>query len=268
MHWALGMTTVLTFFLSAWKAPSAFVAAYPYSFLVLFCKRVADFRKTNELWFLMDYCYFSHVATIGYLWLSPSDHPIAIFGLVYRPSLHVFISAAGFTAHGVWAWRNLMAFDDPQRLTSTWLHLCPNILLYLLRYCLNDKRLSGSYSTEEFVGTSVVALGCFVVLLVLQLSAAMWAHTYFRSEAATGVTHVATKWCGVEKKVGVDLTLRTKVLVAGLDLLYMVATNALSFGPLRSEVLHRGCIVFMVLVASWNGYTYAQHKRAKERKAR
>lgn len=158
--------------------------------------------------------------------------------------------------------------DDTQRLTSTWLHLCPNVLMYLLRFYSDDPRFSGPYSREEFVGTSVIGLACFATLLLMQSTVVMWVHTHLRSEAATGVTHVAAAWCGVKKTVGSDLDLQTKALVAALDLLYAVVSSALAFVPLHSERAHALFIVAMLLMASWNGYTYVLHMRRREAKDR
>ena len=268
MHWTVGATLVLAFIGSAWQAPALFVAAYPYSFAIIFAKRVWDFSRSGDLWFLFDYCYFAHIGTIWYLWYCTHDSAMVIANFLYRPSLHVYISCTGFAAHGVWAWRNSIVFDDPQRLTSTWLHMCPNVLMYLLRFHSDDPRFSGPYSNEEFIGTSVIGQACFAALLLAQTTVVMWVHTLLRSEAATGITHVATAWCGVKKTVGIDLDLRTKALVVALDLLYGVVSSALAFVPLQSERAHVLFIVTMSLVASWNGYTYARHVRRREAKDR
>ena len=91
MHWALGATMVLAFIGSAWQAPALFVSAYPYSFGLIFAKRVWDFYHTNDLWFLIDYCYLAHFGTVWYLWYCPDDSVMVLASFLYRPSLHVYV---------------------------------------------------------------------------------------------------------------------------------------------------------------------------------
>ena len=131
MHSAVGILCTGAYFTCAVLAPGIFVSTYPTVYSVLFAKRVIDFWQTRDIWFLADYCYAIHACTILYLSseFERVAHSLMIWGVEYDPSIHLWTACVGSAGNGVWAWRNTNAFDDVQRLTSTYLHLTPNILM-------------------------------------------------------------------------------------------------------------------------------------------
>ena len=122
----LGAAFLALLFFTIGSSP---LVLYPYLYTVLgailLIYRVIDYFLIQEHYFLIDFCYFSSGIVQYYIWAYPNE---GVFFLLF------FGFCSGPMGWAIPTFRNSLVLHDIDRLTSVFLHGCPALLCYLLRW--------------------------------------------------------------------------------------------------------------------------------------
>jgi len=87
--------------------------------------RWAAFREKGQHYKLLEFCYVANLCALYYLWVSPHQHQL--FQIV-------FLASNGPMAWTILALNQPLLFHSWQHLTSIFIHICPMLLTYTLRW--------------------------------------------------------------------------------------------------------------------------------------
>ncbi|XP_067936337.1 uncharacterized protein [Watersipora subatra] len=125
-------TTVITTLIMAyastlfpWFIPYYHTVAFPFLYLI----RVIMYTKSHWQLYCLDFCYVANVVLLVFCWALPRYE--ALFGVVFGVIV-------GPVAIAVLVFRNSIVFHDYDRMTSAYIHLIPNLAVYLLKWYPED----------------------------------------------------------------------------------------------------------------------------------
>ncbi|UZJ52607.1 hypothetical protein CBS101457_001927 [Exobasidium rhododendri] len=114
--------------------------------------RVYSYTRQNFTYFLFDYCYFSNVLNLAYIWIFPGS-PF-LFTVCYCAS-------HGPLAFSIATWRNSAVFHSLEKMTSLFIHLYPPIVFCAMRHFmpveLRHKRFPAMKSLPTLDGWTAFA---------------------------------------------------------------------------------------------------------------
>jgi len=113
--------------------PDSFPLIHSITFPLLVSSRLYVYQKKSWHYFLFDFCYFGNVLLMLQVWLFPKDPRVfmAVFGVSAGPL---------FTA--VIMFRNSLVFHSFDKLTSCYIHICPFLVTFTMRWSNNEKQFT------------------------------------------------------------------------------------------------------------------------------
>jgi len=96
---------------------------YTISALVLLTFRFFDYRSQKYHYFMFDFCYYTNLLCMLYLWVFPHSRELFMI---------CFVLSNGPLCWAVVAWRNSMVFHSVDKSTVPW--LLTLLCVYLVRY--------------------------------------------------------------------------------------------------------------------------------------
>ena len=147
--------------------------------------RLWCYRREKLHYFLFDFCYFTNLLLLVYLWLIPAGHFAGYLFIV------LFCFANGPLLWATALWRNSLVFHSVDKMTSLFIHISPAITVTTLRwwelisvwfdmYYITFYRYSTSYTTypSKLSGDNwAISFSAFVVYPILCY--AIWQVIYF-----------------------------------------------------------------------------------------
>ena len=86
------------------------------------------YREKNFHYFLFDFCYFTNILLLIYLWLIP---PGPLAGNMF---VVVFCFANGPVLWAIAFWRNSLVFHSVDKMTSLFIHVSPALTVTTLKW--------------------------------------------------------------------------------------------------------------------------------------
>jgi hypothetical protein len=236
--------------------------------------RIFSFTSQNYQYYMLDWCYFANVLVLIYLWTPLRSDPNAF--------TVVFCLSHGALPWAVWLFRNSLVFHSLDRITSCFIHISPMLVMWCLRWngalfeydhrwavCdpYTGKKIptqwdvvtnssSSDISTtlpgcSSIVWTLLVPIVCYVgwfilyglLMIILKPDLTKYGTTYTtmtRRGLGKKVKNMPMGWC-------------VYALINTVFSTIMVAPTVLF---LYFEWVNFAFIVFIVIVASWNGGSF------------
>jgi hypothetical protein len=108
------------------NVPEYFPTWYAIVLPTILLSRFYHFRSLNWQYFLIDFCYFTILATLINVYVLKST--LWLFKMC-------FIHATGTLPIAVIIWRNSLIFHDYDKIVSLYIHILPCMLYYTMRWC-------------------------------------------------------------------------------------------------------------------------------------
>jgi len=105
--------------------PNLVASFYTTKAIILISARFIMYKKLNWHYFLFDFCYFANLCLLGYLHFFPNTPMLFML---------VFGMANGPLGWAVPIWRNSMVFHSIDKVTSVLIHIGPPIVTYAVRW--------------------------------------------------------------------------------------------------------------------------------------
>lgn len=251
-----------------WIMPYYYTVKFP----VLMIIRLYSFCEQDWQYFLLDWCYFANLLVLLYLWTPLSSDPNAF--------TVVFCIAHGALPWAVYLFRNSLVFHSLDRITSCFIHISPMLVMWCLRWSgphfQQDSRWAiCDPATGVAVKTKWVSQnaslsdrpalpGCGSVFWTLGMPVAayiVWFMIYgiVMSILSPDLKRYSTTYTLMTRK-GLGLIIRNMPMgyliyafINSLIYAIMVSPAALF---LWFEWVNFGFVVFIMLVASWNGGSF------------
>eukprot|EP01133_Synstelium_polycarpum_P007579 gene7579-8870_t len=244
------------------RAPQYMYLWYTILIFPLMAIRFVMYHRSKYHYFMLDFCYLCQFFLIFYLFGSDlvlgSDKSPALFKLVFALS-------NGPLAWGTVVWRNSLVFHDVDKLTSVFIHLCPPIVTYCLRWYPN------AYSEDLACGGTSCELTFREAYLVPIYVYIFWQIFYYvKTEVVDGVKlandqeiMTSTRWMSVRqphplykffKQRGIDIS--PGLLLMATQMIYTLCTLLALPLFMNSFWAHSAFLVFIFAGVSWNGACY------------
>lgn len=119
--------------------PQRFWQLYLAVLPLLMILKLGYYKTLGWEYFLLDFCYFCNIGCCllcFWLYMSPADDSQLSTNYLSIPSLFkaCFISATGPVAMAVPAWGFSLVFHDFDKVNSSYIHLLPMLLMYVMRW--------------------------------------------------------------------------------------------------------------------------------------
>jgi len=101
--------------------------------------RLWCYRREKLHYFLFDFCYFTNLLLLVYLWLIPPGHVAGYMFIV------LFCFANGPLLWATAFWRNSLVFHSVDKMTSLFIHISPAVTVSALRWWVVVKSLIWHY---------------------------------------------------------------------------------------------------------------------------
>lgn len=269
-----GVLNVILLVYFSGKYPWIMPYFYTFKFPILMIIRIFSFTSQNYQYYMLDWCYFANVLVLIYLWTPLRSDPNAF--------TVVFCLSHGALPWAVWLFRNSLVFHSLDRITSCFIHISPMLVMWCLRWngalfeydhrwavCdpYTGKKIptqwdvvtnssSSDISTtlpgcSSIVWTLLVPIVCYVgwfilyglLMIILKPDLTKYGTTYTtmtRRGLGKKVKNMPMGWC-------------VYALINTVFSTIMVAPTVLF---LYFEWVNFAFIVFIVIVASWNGGSF------------
>lgn len=110
--------------------PNYFYIWHTLKFVLLIIHRWYTYKKMQYHYFLFDFCYFTNLLILTYLWL-PAFLPTALRGHLF---IFVFAYAHGPLLSAIVLWRNSLVPHSVDKMTSLHIHISPAVALWGIRW--------------------------------------------------------------------------------------------------------------------------------------
>lgn len=141
------ITTYIIFFsgIIIGKHPEWFHVLYTVLFVLLMPIRFITYYKIGYGFYLADLCYYVNLLLLAYIWLFPG-------------SKMLFVCCCSFSwgtlSFAVITWRNKLVPHSIEKSTSTFIHVLPGVVMYVITHQLphdfKEKRFSGSLKLQHW----------------------------------------------------------------------------------------------------------------------
>ena len=103
----------------------------PQKSALLISYRLYAYRKLNFQYFLLDFCYFTNLLILIYIWL-----PEAVIGQSLRGRLFTtcFSFSFGPVLSAIVLWRNSLVPHSNDKMTSLFIHVSPSLTMWGLKW--------------------------------------------------------------------------------------------------------------------------------------
>eukprot|EP00298_Acanthocystis_sp_HF-20_P000058 c10068_g1_i1.p1 GENE.c10068_g1_i1~~c10068_g1_i1.p1 ORF type:complete len:341 (+),score=70.28 c10068_g1_i1:156-1025(+) len=128
----LGVANIMLMSYLFGSYPKAFVILYSIKLFPLFFIRGAAYFQNRDHFFLLDFCYFGNLLVFILLWIIPKEHQEAI-------SMICFVVVNGPIVWAIITFHNSLVFHSVDKITSLYIHLTPALVMYCVRWRLNDE---------------------------------------------------------------------------------------------------------------------------------
>ena len=81
-------------------------------------------------YFMLDFCYLANLILIVYLTFYPSSPHLFMMN---------FVNCTGPLLFSVIMWRNSLVFHSIEKVTSVFIHIYPNLVVFVLRWMVKHK---------------------------------------------------------------------------------------------------------------------------------
>lgn len=252
-------------------SPAAYARLFTATSLALMGARWLAFRENSKHYLLFEFCYIANLAALYYVWVAEGDGPLF---------QAVFAAANGPLALAVLALQQPLLFHSWQHLASVFIHVCPAMLTWGLRW-------AGAG------GTGVVCAsppGCADVgaLALLQRGAALlycpWVLAYFALlfvalagkvqrkgyktlwHSVVGMPAMAPVLAALAARGHAADSLAAKAAYLALHAAGSLGAMALTSALFHSWALHTCWLAALVTGAAWNASAaYAVQERAPKK---
>uniref|UniRef100_A0A7S0LBS8 Glycerophosphocholine acyltransferase 1 n=1 Tax=Coccolithus braarudii TaxID=221442 RepID=A0A7S0LBS8_9EUKA len=246
------------------QQPHRFSFFYATFMIPLLSARLWLYMKLKWHWFMLDFCYAANLLCLVQVMLLPNCKPLIILN---------YMSGCGPLALAIPTWRNSLVFHSLDKITSTFLHALPALLLFCARWYPPDGLELPP--TLDLFESFAIGLGGYVVwqcvyLLQTELMFGgrlrqqqdlMTSIRWLTTPPYSGITLVVHKVlgkCGVLKpgEMFDSERWKTKLIFIIVQLLYTAVT--LLPVPLfwASFRLHVVVLIGIFAVCIWNGASY------------
>ena len=134
--------TVYTIFLFGYMIghyPQYVHIAYSLIFAILMPVRLLTYYKMGFGYYLADLCYYVNFLLLLYIWIMPE-------------SSMLFIACCSFSwgtlSFAVITWKNKLVFHSIDKITSTFIHVTPGVIMYVITH-----QLPYDFKTQRFPGS-------------------------------------------------------------------------------------------------------------------
>jgi len=121
----LGVMNVALTCFTLGRFPEHLPTFFTFKAIILIGMRYLIYRKKGWHYFLFDFCYSVNLLVLVYLYILPNSRTLFLV---------CFSLANGPLAWAIVTWRNSMVFHSLDKMTSIFIHLGPNVLLYGMRW--------------------------------------------------------------------------------------------------------------------------------------
>eukprot|EP01053_Blabericola_migrator_P013307 Blabericola_migrator_1__13306@NODE_933_length_5987_cov_26_727196_g649_i0_p2_GENE_NODE_933_length_5987_cov_26_727196_g649_i0NODE_933_length_5987_cov_26_727196_g649_i0_p2_ORF_typecomplete_len415_score72_91DUF2838/PF10998_8/5_7e35DUF2838/PF10998_8/1_3e03MCLC/PF05934_11/2_2e03MCLC/PF05934_11/0_26Itfg2/PF15907_5/4S_2TMBeta/PF18153_1/7_1e02S_2TMBeta/PF18153_1/0_74_NODE_933_length_5987_cov_26_727196_g649_i046715915 len=256
ISFTLGVANVIMTAFTLGYAPNSIPSLYALDFLLLYSLRVYLYRRRGWQYFTLDLCYWVNVMLLTLMFFIPTSEFLlgGVIGLVHGPVLWAILQ-----------WRNSLVFHSLDKITSCFIHFCPAVVLYGLRWLSSP----GGNGRTWLIRNSSPSLS--LVMGASTLFYALWQGAYYvvvnikqREKIEAGARVTSYTWLvshGSEdtllyKVVNIYGPSYRLIMYMLTQLVYTLVTALPTFLVWRSQLLHSLLLGFMFLVCVWNGATY------------
>lgn len=118
---------------------------YSIIFIILMPIRLITYYKIGFGYYLADLCYYVNFLLMFYIWIMPNSQML-------------FVSCCSFSwgtlSFAVITWRNKLVFHSIEKITSTFIHVLPGVIMYVITHQLSHdyklSRFSGSVKLQQW----------------------------------------------------------------------------------------------------------------------
>ncbi|EGC37332.1 hypothetical protein DICPUDRAFT_24393, partial [Dictyostelium purpureum] len=224
--------------------------------------RFIMYHRDKYHYFMLDFCYLSQILLLFYLF----GHQY-VLGEQATPNLFklVFALSNGPLAWGTIVWRNSLVFHDVDKLTSVFIHLCPPIVTYCLRWYPNV------YPLETACG----GVECYLTMkenFLMPLYVYFFWQTFYyiktevvdRKKLANDKDIMtSSRWMSVKQPHPIyqwcqnhGYNVSPVAILMLVQLFYTLGTVITVPFIIRSFWLHTAFMIFIFVAVSWNGASY------------
>ncbi|XP_065906084.1 uncharacterized protein [Dysidea avara] len=252
------MNIIVTPFLAGF-IPQYFYMWHTMKACFLLSLRLWCYRREKLHYFLFDFCYFTNLLLLIYLWLIPPGH---IAGYLF---MVLFCFANGPLLWATALWRNSLVFHSVDKMTSLFIHISPAVTVTTLRW------YSTSYTTypTQLSGDSwAIGFSAFVVYPILCY--AIWQAIYFlwvdlirkkhveRNELVTSYNWMVERrkqglWYRLVNSCGPQWNKPMYIVLQFCYTILVMLPCYVMYYSLETNVL---AVLIFLSVACWNGAQY------------
>ncbi|KYR01088.1 transmembrane protein [Tieghemostelium lacteum] len=245
------------------RSPNLFYQWYTLLIVPLMAFRFIMYHRAKYHYFMLDFCYLCQVLLLFYLF----GHTY-VLGTNVTANLFklVFALCNGPLLAGCLVWRNSLVFHDVDKLTSVFIHLCPPIVTYCLRWYPQSP-----YSEELACGGSECSYTLKEAYFIPILLYIFWQVFYYVKTEVVDQSKLANdkdimtslRWMSIKQPhpvykylVKKGFTVSPLVILMLVQLLYTLGTLLAVPIIIRSFYLHTGLLIFVFVAVSWNGSSF------------
>lgn len=258
------------------RRPHQFVYFYLLSTWLLISVRVYYYWTTADKYFLFDFCYFVNLATTLAVTIFPN-----------RPDVlqACFVWVVGPVSSATWTWRNSLVFHSIDKITSMYIHFCPLLLMFCLRW--RAPRLHGGPSVLVDATDPSGSLGWWSWWVVTSIGYSVWqilqllvtevigSDEIERRGLNTALKHITTHPKMPIHAVSIRLmrkmrvmapdepydynTWKTKLIFVGFQAVYTLLTQLHAKLLFDSYLFFWGYVILIFVLCVWNGARYYIH---------
>ena len=252
VSFVVGMCSILSIQGFLLVTPEHMGLVYTLLAVPLITARYFLYRRQKEHFFLLDFCYYAQLLLLLLLWhYGPYAHR-PLFVLVYA-------LCSGPLAGGIYMWNNALVLHDIDRFTSTFIHLVPPVTCYALRWHYPP---SAAALVEALPSLPQIMVPGLVAYFFWQLNYLLKTEVLdrkrFKEDDALITSlrwmtrhrpHAIYLWCRETRGWNVPAL----AIIVVVQAIYTVLALAPVYFFYRHKWLNQLWLVFLFLVAAWNG---------------
>eukprot|EP01056_Protomagalhaensia_sp_Gyna25_P001043 Protomagalhaensia_sp_Gyna_25__1042@NODE_1501_length_1782_cov_7_814687_g1216_i0_p1_GENE_NODE_1501_length_1782_cov_7_814687_g1216_i0NODE_1501_length_1782_cov_7_814687_g1216_i0_p1_ORF_typecomplete_len443_score77_15DUF2838/PF10998_8/6_4e34DUF2838/PF10998_8/7e03DUF2838/PF10998_8/4_8e03YdjC/PF04794_12/0_18_NODE_1501_length_1782_cov_7_814687_g1216_i02541582 len=263
----LGVSNVVLAAFAFGRIPFWMPQLYALDYLLLYALRVWIYRRRGWQYFTLDLCYWANTLLLLLIFVWPHG-PHLLGGVVGL--------ALGPVAWAILQWRNSLVFHSLDKITSCFIHFCPTVVLFVLRWWPNESEAvasDGVFSVSQArklirqsqLGWREIVGPTVALYLVWQLMYYVFVNIRQREKVEKGKRMTSYTWLmrsgatansSLFKVVNVFGPSYRLLVYMGLQLFYTLLTVLPVPFLWRSATFHGAIILFLFFVCAWNGATY------------
>eukprot|EP01054_Gregarina_sp_Poly1_P002932 Gregarina_sp_Poly_1__2931@NODE_181_length_11831_cov_65_262326_g161_i0_p3_GENE_NODE_181_length_11831_cov_65_262326_g161_i0NODE_181_length_11831_cov_65_262326_g161_i0_p3_ORF_typecomplete_len428_score33_00DUF2838/PF10998_8/9_1e38DUF2838/PF10998_8/2_6e03_NODE_181_length_11831_cov_65_262326_g161_i01007411357 len=254
----LGVTNVVLAAFTFGREPSWIPALYSLDFAFLVALRVWIYRRKGWHYFTLDLCYYTNGLLLIYLFVMPESRFLlgGVIGLAHGPVLWAILQ-----------WRNSLVFHSLDKITSCFIHFCPAVVLYGIRWLTPRKVVMRSFPTvaHNSITWQQVTFPSIILHIVWQALYYIIVNVHKSEKVTSGKRVTSYTWLVHDGESRNSAFFRVVnclgpphrlAVYMSLQLLYTLLTVAPGHFHWNSWSLHTSLLVGMFSVCVWNGATY------------